>query len=171
MYDKSGETRKKSGLLVDFVVSFLRLSPKLVTSNRFKTPSFSVPKHQQKKQQKLFLMLVHISTLINESYRVKDKQGRYMSQKEDYVNALNIMKDLVLYFDVRKGDYEHELLAILEVIQEQHGEIKSLYIQEFTGYSRSHVKRIVALFADRGWLVRTGGNKKTGYTYRLEHSN
>ena len=167
VYDKTSHVKVKANQLADLVVSLLRIFPQHTTTNRFKEPPFTIPKNQQAKMQKLFRMLVHTSTLINESYRTKDKHGRYMSRKEDYINALNLMKDLVLYFDVRKGRYEHEILAILEIIREQKGEITGKYLEEFTGYSRSHCKRIITLFLDRGWIIRDGGNKKAGYTYLL----
>lgn len=167
VYNKTSHVKQKTTQLVDLVVSLLRIFPKHTTANRFNDPPFTLPKNQQPKMQKLFRMLVHTSTLINENYRSKDKHGRYMSQKEDYVNALNLMKDLVLYFDIRKGAYEHELLALLQIIQEQKGEITNKYLEEFTGYSRSHCKKLTTLFLDRGWMIRKGGNKKEGYTYLL----
>ncbi len=167
VYDKTKHVRLKTTQLTDLVVSLLRVFPKHTSINRFNEPPLTLPENQQSKMQKLFRMLVHTSTLINENYRSKDKHGRYMSQKEDYINALNLMKDLILYFDVRKGGYEHEMLAILQILQEANGLITSKHLQEFTEYSRSQCKRIITLFLDRGWIIRTGGNKKAGYTYKL----
>lgn len=167
VYDKSTHIKQKTTQLADLVVSLLRIYPKHATVNRFKAPPFQFPENQTIKLQKLFKMLVHASTIINENYRVKDKEGRYMSQREDYVNALNLMKDLVLYFDIRKGHYEHEIQAIMEVIQQKHGQITAKQLQEFTSYSRSMVKRIITTSIDKGWIIRTGGNQKQGYTYIL----
>ena len=167
VYNKRSKIIKKNSELINLVISLLRVFPKHTTVNRFKEPPLSLPKNQEKKTQKLFKMLVHSSTLINENYRTKDKQGRYLSQKEDYVNALNLMKDIILYFDTKKGSYEHEILALLQILQEKKGEISNKYLQEFTGYSRSNCKRIITLFFDRNWIKRTGGNRKTGYTYLL----
>jgi hypothetical protein len=166
-YDKKKHVTQKTAQLADLVVSFLRVCPRHSTVNRFKPPPFKLPENQNKKLQKLFRMLVHTSTLINEKYRVKDQQGRYMSQKQDYINALNLMKDLVLYFDTRKGHYEHEILAIMEIIQEKNGHFTAKQLQEFTGYSRSMVKRIITTGIDKSWVMRTGGNRKAGYTYVL----
>lgn len=167
VYDKTIPVRNKTSQLTDLVVSFLRLYPSTTTINKFKEPPFTLPKGKQPQLQKLFRMLVHVSTIINENFREKDKQGRYKSQGEDYVNAINLMKDLVLYFDVRKGQYEHELIAIFQILQEEKGEITNRHLQEFTGYGKSHCKRIITLFLDRGWIIRKGGNKKSGYTYLL----
>jgi len=167
VYNKTSHVKQKTTQLADLVVSLLRVYPKHATVNRFKTPPFKLPENQTIKLKKLFKMLVHTSTLINENYRIKDKQGRYMSQKEDYINALNLMKDLVLYFDTRKGNYEHEIQAIMEVVQEKNGQITAKQLQEFTSYSRSMIKRIITISIDKGWIVRTGGNQKSGYTYIL----
>jgi len=167
IYDKTSHIKQKTTQLADLVVSLLRVYPKHATVNKFKTPPFKLPENQTIKLQKLFKMLVHTSTLINENYRIKDQQGRYMSQREDYVNAINLMKDLVLYFDTRKGHYEHEILAIMQVIQEKYKEITAKQLQEFTGYSRSMVKRIITTSIDKEWIVRKGGNRKSGYTYLL----
>ena len=167
VYDKTVHIRQKTSQLIDFVISTLRLYPKESTANFFTEPSFTLPENQQIKMQKLFRMLVHTSTLTNRNYRLKDKHGRYMSQQEDYINALELMKDLVLYFDVKKGKYEHEILALMQVLQEQKGDIKSKDLQELSGYSKSSCKRIITLFLDRGWIIRKGGNRKQGYTYIL----
>ena len=167
VYDKSSHIKQKTSQLADLVVSLLRIYPKHATVNRFSVPPFKLPENQSQKLQKLFKMLIHASTIINENHRVKDQQGRYMSQREDYINAINLMKDLVLYFDIRKGHYEHEILAIMEVIQEKYGQISAKQLQEFTNYSRSMVKRIITISIDKGWISRTGGNQKTGYTYIL----
>jgi len=167
IYDKTSHIKQKTNQLADLVVSLLRVYPKHATVNKFKTPPFKLPENQTIKLQKLFKMLVHTSTLINENYRIKDQQGRYMSQREDYVNAINLMKDLVLYFDTRKGHYEHEILAIMQVIQEKYKEITAKQLQEFTNYSRSMIKRIITISIDKGWISRTGGNRKTGCTYLL----
>ena len=171
IYDKTNHVKQKTTQLADLVVSLLRVYPGHTTVNRFKTPPFTLPENQSPKLQKLFKMLVHASTLINENYRMKDQQGHYMSQKEDYINALNLMKDLVLYFDTRKGNYEHEILAIMQVIQEKNGEITAKQLQGFTGYSRSMCKRIITLSLDKCWINRTGGNQKSGYTYILAQNN
>lgn len=157
--------RNKTKYLTELVVNVLRIYPTITTINKFKEPPFTLARNKDQKLKKMFRMLVHVSTLLNENYRVKDKNGRYMSQKEDYVNALNLMKDLVLYFDVRKGVFEHEFLSILKTIQERKGEITNRYMQEFTAYSKSHCTKIMRLFLDRGWIIRKGGNKKEGYTY------
>lgn len=167
VYDKSNHIKQKTSQLADLVVSLLRIYPKHATANRFRPPPFKLPENQSQKLQKLFKMLVHASTIINENYRIKDQQGRYMSQREDYINAINLMKDLVQYFDIRKGHYEHEIQAIMQVIQEKYGQITAKQLQEFTSYSRSMIKRIITTSIDKGWIIRTGGNQKTGYTYIL----
>ena len=73
--------------LVGFALPVLRLYPDCTTINPFISEPLPLIKQQNEKLRKLLQVLVHVNTLLNRIYRIKDKNGRYMSQKEDYINS------------------------------------------------------------------------------------
>jgi hypothetical protein len=167
IFDKRTEIKSLSGHLADLTVTMLRVYPEAVTKNSFKPGTLPVTGNQQVKLSKLLKMLIHVSTLINKTYRMKDKQGRYQSDRQDYVNALSLMKNIVEYYHVKKTVYEHEIIALIETHYPDGETFTRADIEELTGYSRSHVKQMLRTWQDKSYIVHCGGNRKQGYKYRL----
>ena len=165
--DKPADIARLSNLLADLTVIMLRIYPELTTVNPVKTGSLPVTGNQYQRLSKLLKMLIHVSTLTNKTYRMKDKGGCYISEKADYINALSLMKDLVSYYHVKKVVYEHELVALIDTHYTDGETFTARDLQELTGFSRSYIKLFVRMLRDRAIIVRAGGNRKSGYLYRL----
>jgi hypothetical protein len=167
LFDKRREIKRLDGHLADLTVTMLRIYPQTVTINPFKTGILPVTENQRQRLDKLIQMLTHVSTLINKTYRMKDKQGRYQSERQDYVNALSLMKNLVEYYHAKKTVYEHEIIALIEIHYPDGETFTRKDIEELTGYGSSHVKQMLRTWQDKSYIVHCGGNRKQGYKYRL----
>ena len=157
--------------IVEYYLSVIRLYPEIKTENRYKKIKLPVMEHRQKQIEKLLEMLTHANTVINRIRREKTKEGLYISEREDYINALMMISPLIeLYKKERKKTEE----AIIEEIKIhiKKGELFSRRdIEMILGYSHTHTHRIIRYLEEREMIEKVGGYKNRGYKYILTHSS
>jgi len=129
-----------------------------------------LPFSDEKKSQyylNLFDSLVHELTLFNHVYRVERKGRTLESSKEDVVLALELLSPLVFPSSLLSA----KTLIIYELL-EDHFDERVFTVSELSRKlrkSKSTVKRHLKLLEGANYVQRTGGNKKRGYEYQINH--
>ena len=123
-------------------------------------------RHHKEDVYRLYHLLVHSFTCLNHLYRLQDKEGNYISDKQDNITALSMLQG---------EGFTDRLLS--EVLRETYRELMSYYGTKnlFTAkkscfilqMSKTTMNRHLLDLEQLGYVYRTGGNKKTGYEYRL----
>jgi hypothetical protein len=130
-------------------------------------PELPLIKEQRNKLEKLFHLLIHTSTLMNKTFRATDQDGYFISDREDYINALELMKDLLGLYNKKGLKYEYELLMLIEKEFGRNGTFKAKELQNTLYMSKSHTHRILEMLMHRSKIKRIGGTKRKGYIYQL----
>jgi len=108
----------------------------------------------------LYEMLVHTITLINKLYRRQDREGSYISQREDYATALMLISPL---FSIQTIKLPESVRNYYQQITNEIGYSSSFTwkdLQKITGKSKTRCNNII------GHLTKLELIKKTGKGYR-----
>jgi len=115
---------------------------------------------------RLYHLLVHCFTCLNQLYRMKDKAGRYESTREDNLLALYLLQEEC---------FSHDYLP--QSVWSTYHELMSYYGTENTftrkdatfllNLNQHTVKWQLKKLKEYGYLVRTGGDMRRGHIYRL----
>lgn len=115
----------------------------------------------------LFDMLVHSLTIINKLYRLKDKEGSYISQREDYATALMLISPL---FAAKTLDIGHNIRNYYQILVDEIGLSTSFNwkdLQTLTGKSKTSCNRIIQNLQELNLVRRAGKGYRSLYKYEL----
>lgn len=158
---------KKVKELFDYALSVVRLNPTASTINPYKNIELPLLGHHKKLLEKLLQLLIHANTILNINYRMKEKNGCYQSSREDYVNALVLIKDLAELYSERRSTYEHELISILQSEYKENEFFTRKELENVFGYCKTQTHRIIKILEERNIIIKAGGSKNRGYKYKL----
>jgi len=115
----------------------------------------------------LFESLVHSLTIINKLYRLKDKDGGYISQREDYATALMLISPLFASktLDVSQGIRNYYQILVDEIGFSTSFNWKDL--QTLTGKSKTSCNRIIQQLQELHLVRRSGKGYRSLYKYEL----
>ena len=123
-------------------------------------------RHHKEDIYRLYHLLVHCLTCINHIYRIQDKQGNYLSDKQDNITTLAMLQ----------GEGFTNLI-LPQAVRETYKELMSYYGTETTftakkarfilQLSKTTFNRHLQQLQQLGYLHQSGGNKKSGYQYQL----
>jgi predicted transcriptional regulator len=115
----------------------------------------------------LFESLVHSLTIINKLYRLKDKDGNYISQREDYATALMLISPLFSSgrLDVSQGVRKYYQILVDEIGLSSSFNWKDLQI--LTGKSKTSCNRILQQLQELSLVRRAGKGYRSLYKYEL----
>ncbi len=130
--------------------------------------SINLPFSEERKSSyylNLFDSLVHQLTLFNQIYRVEKKNKVLESSKEDIILALELLAPICFkgcflssktlqFYQLLEDDFSKEVFTIKQLTTK----LKK---------SKSTLKRHLRLLEEANYIQRTGGNKRTGYQYKL----
>jgi predicted transcriptional regulator len=115
----------------------------------------------------LFESLVHCLTIINKLYRLKDKDGNYISQREDYATALMLVSPL---FTVSTLDVSQNVRKYYQILVDEIG-ISNTFtwkdLQILSGKSKTSCNRIIQNLQELNLVRRIGKEYRSLYTYEL----
>jgi predicted transcriptional regulator len=117
--------------------------------------------------QILFESLVHTLTIINKLYRLKDKEGNYISQREDYATALMLVSPL---FAAKTLDIGHNIRNYYQILADEIGLSTTFNwkdLQTITGKSKTSCNRIIQQLQKLNLIRRTGKGYRSLYKYEL----
>jgi hypothetical protein len=115
----------------------------------------------------LFESLVHSLTIINKLYRLKDKEGNYISQREDYSTALMLISPL---FAAKTLDIGHNIRNYYQILVDEIGFSSSFNwkdLQILTGKSKTSCNRILQQLQELNLVRRCGKGYRSLYKYEL----
>jgi predicted transcriptional regulator len=115
----------------------------------------------------LFDSLVHSLTIINKLYRLKDKEGNYISQREDYATALMLISPL---FAAKTMNIGHNIRNYYQILMDEIGLSVSFNwkdLQTLTGKSKTSCNRIIQQLQELSLIRRTGKGYRSLYKYEL----
>jgi predicted transcriptional regulator len=115
----------------------------------------------------LFDMLVHSLTIINKLYRLKDKEGSFISQREDYATALMLISPL---FAAKTLDIGHNIRTYYQILVDEIGLSTSFNwkeLQALTGKSKTSCNRIIQNLQELNLVRRVGKGYRSLYKYEL----
>lgn len=158
--------------LFEFTQLVISLYPDYLTTNPHNSMKEKIDlsgyfyRHHREDVYRLYHLLVHSFTCLNHLYRLQDKQGNYISDKEDNVKALNMLQqegftDMLLSEVLRKT--YRDLMSYYGV-ETQFTAKKCCFILQM---SKTTMNRHLLELERLGYVYRTGGDKKTGYQYKL----
>lgn len=153
--------------LTEFYFSVIRMYPDIRTESPFTRIDLPVLEGHRKQLNELLEMLTHAHTVLNITYRQKDKSGIYMSTREDYVNALSMLKPLAQLYKSHRNKIENDIIALIKQFCRPGELFTRRELGEVLNYSKTHTTRIIKLLEERGLIVRAGGFKNTGYKFML----
>lgn len=115
----------------------------------------------------LFESLVHTLTIINKLYRQKDKDGNYISQREDYATALMLTSPLFASgtLDVSQGVRKYYQILVDEIGISSSFNWRDL--QTLTGKSKTSCNRILQQLQELNLVRRIGKGYRSLYKYEL----
>ena len=115
----------------------------------------------------LFDMLVHSLTIINKLYRLKDKGGSYISQREDYATALMLISPLFASktLDVSQSVRKYYQILVDEIDLSSSFNWKDL--QALTGKSKTSCNRVIQQLQELSLIRRSGKGYRSLYKYEL----
>jgi len=117
--------------------------------------------------QILFELLLHSITILNSLYRLQDSQGNYISQREDYATALQLISPLFC----RKS------LELPQSIRKYYGQILNEIglsrsftwkeLQKISGKSKTRCNNIIQHLQSQKLIKQTGKGYRHIYQYEL----
>lgn len=152
--------------LSSFAVLVKSLYPKAITIHPLYESIDKATIHPEDLQI-LFEMLVHTITLINRLYRLQDKEGSYISQREDYATALMMIsplfttKTLQLPESIRR--YYQQLLVEIGFSRD----FTWKDVQNVTGKSKTRCNNIINNLKEIGMVKQSGKGYRDIYRYEL----
>jgi len=153
--------------LTEFYISVIRMYPDTRTESPFRRIDLPVLESHRKQLQKLLEMLTHTHTVLNKTYRQKDDRGIYQSTREDYINALAMLKPLAELYKSHRSELEKDITALIRGFYKPGELFTRRQLGEALNYSKTHTTRIIKLLEERGSVVKAGGFKNKGYQYML----
>lgn len=153
--------------LTEFYLSVIRMYPDIRTESPFRRIDLPVLENHRKQLQKLLEMLTHAHTVLNSIYRLKDERGIYQGTREDYVNALSMLKPLAKLYKSHRSELEKDITALIRGFYKPGELFTRRELGEVLNYSKTHTTRIIKLLEERGSIVKAGGFKNKGYQYML----
>lgn len=157
----------KAKLLYCFALSVIRLKPKISTSSAFTTIELPLLPYHKKTLEKLLKLLIHAITILNITYRMKDKNGIFQSTKEDYINALELMKDLSQLYHEKRTNFDKELISLLSGKYKPTDIFTRKDLEKLFGYSKSNIKNIARYLENRQIIRKINNNRHRGYKYQI----
>ena len=115
----------------------------------------------------LFDMLVHSLTIINKLYRLKDREGNYISQREDYATALMLISPL---FATGTLDVSQSVRKYYQILVDETGLSTSFNwkdLQTLTGKSKTSCNRIIQQLQELNLVRQCGKGYRSLYKYEL----
>ena len=115
----------------------------------------------------LFASLVHTLTIINKLYRLKDKEGNYISQREDYATALMLISPL---FAAGTLNVSQNVRNYYQILVDEIGFSISFNwkdLQILTGKSKTSCNRILQQLQELSLVRRAGKGYRSLYKYEL----
>jgi len=115
----------------------------------------------------LFDMLAHSLTIINKLYRLKDREGNYISQREDYATALMLISPL---FATGTLDVSQSVRNYYQILVDEIGLSTSFNwkdLQTLTGKSKTSCNRIIQQLQELNLVRRCGKGYRSLYKYEL----
>jgi predicted transcriptional regulator len=115
----------------------------------------------------LFEMLVHTLTLINKLYRQQDAEGNYISQREDYATALQLLSPL---FEAKTLDLPESVRSYYQQLLTEIGYSKSFTwkeVKKITGKSKTRCNNILNQLKGLGLVKQSGKGYRDIYLYEL----
>lgn len=152
--------------LSKFVIQIKSLYPKTTTVH---SPAESIDKEKIYPEDIRFLfeMLVHSITLINKLYRLQNKNGDYISQREDYATALMLISPL---FTVKTIDLPESIRKYYQQLTTEIGMSKSFTwkdIQRIINRSKTRCHNIINNLIELKLIKQTGKGYRHIYQYEL----
>ena len=156
-------------VLTDIAVSLTFLYPDHHSYNPYQRLEKKVKIPQKMKAAdlvRLYRLLVHGMTILHRSYRMRDDQGRWITERTDVILSLCLLQPVVWpqhQIGRRTKEVYLEILASYE-------EGASFTIRELMfrlRKPRSTLFRHVQSLCQAGYIEKVGGNKKRGFRYRL----
>jgi hypothetical protein len=117
--------------------------------------------------QILFESLVHCLTIINKLYRLKDKEGNYISQREDYATALMLISPL---FAAKSLDISQSVRKYYQILVDEIGFSSSFNwkdLQILTGKSKTSCNRILQQLQELKLIYLSAKGYKDIFMYEL----
>lgn len=115
---------------------------------------------------RLYHLLVHGMTCLNHVYRLRTKQGIYESSKEDNVLALQLLQGEGFSDYLLSGAYRSTYRVLMSYYGTEH-RFTALQANMVLGMCKSTLQRHMKVLCEQGYLVKCGGNQRTGYQYQL----
>lgn len=115
---------------------------------------------------RLYHLLVHGMTCLNQVYRLQDKEGRYQSTREDNIVALYLLQDEYFNHDYLPGsvwDTYVELMGYYGSKSSFTRQQATLILHLNSHTAKWHLNKL----REHGYLIKTGGDMRSGYIYRL----
>jgi len=115
----------------------------------------------------LFESLVHSLTIINKLYRQKDREGNYISQREDYATALMLISPL---FTAGKLDISGSIRTYYQILVDEIGISSSFNwrdLQALTGKSKTSCNRILQGLRELNLIRKNGKGYRQLQNYEL----
>lgn len=115
----------------------------------------------------LFESLVHSLTIINKLYRLKDKDGNYISQREDYATALMLISPL---FASETLNVSQNVRNYYQILVDEIGLSSSFNwkdLQILTGKSKTSCNRVLQQLQELNLVRRIGKGYRSLYKYEL----
>lgn len=162
--------------LVAFTMSVQALYPNIKTVHSLEEESFREQLYPEDLQV-LFELLLHSQTVLQKLYRLKDVKGNYISQREDYAVALEMISPLL---STRGLDVKENVRKYYQTIVDEIGYSRSFTwrdIATLTGKSKTRCNDVLQHLLSYELVKRVGKGYQDIYKYELlpqatlEHQN
>lgn len=154
--------------LIQLNESIYYLSSGLTTLNRYKYKlKLTTVKRDKNLLQVLLFKTIHSITIVNRFNRLEVSKNCFLTERSDVLEGLHILEPLIKLSQTETATTARELLWDIE----DHGLLNESFtitqLKKILQQRRATIKTRLYLLIESGHVVRVGGNRKTGYLYKI----
>ena len=153
--------------LVGYCKTVTSLYPSVKTANPFDRVRLPVTDEKLKEYHLLLKLLTHCNTVLNMTYRETNGKGHYIATREDFVNALRLLKDLAALYKAGQTNLEKEKLHQLKCTYSVNESFMRRDLELTWDMSRTQTHNLIHRLMVSGFIYKAGGTKNRGYKYKL----
>ncbi|MBK7883867.1 MAG: hypothetical protein IPJ81_08710 [Chitinophagaceae bacterium] len=154
--------------LIQLNESIYYLSPGLTSLNRYRYKlKLTTVKRDRNLLQVLLFKTIHSVTIVNRFNRLEVSKNCFLTERSDVLEGLHILQPLIQLSQTETAPTARELLWDIEDNALLHEAFTITQLKKILQQRRATIKTRLYLLLESGHAVRVGGNRKTGYLYKI----
>ncbi len=154
--------------LIQLNESIHYLSPGVTSLNRYQYKlQLTTVKRDRNLLQVLLFKTIHSVTIVNRFNRLEVSKNCFLTERSDVLEGLHILEPLIQLSQTETPATARELLWDIEDNALLHEAFTITQLKKILQQRRATIKTRLYLLIESGHAVRVGGNRKTGYLYKI----